>query len=325
MRSGGAVTTVVALLTTAALGTVAGCSSDPGADAAAPGAGTTTSAAVATPPARTPQRRPSSAPSAPSATPSRNPLAEAVEGLDPIDEQVVGADISWPQCPPGMGIPQKRSSGQPLPVEAARFVVIGLTNGPGFHPNPCLPDQVAFVRERGLMAAAYSVVSYPEPADLMRYRTQGPYDAASSAGALANTGYAQARFNLRSMRAAGLQSPIIWIDVEPVPDFAWSSDTSANAAVVRGMARGYTEAGFAIGVYSTPYLWQEVVGGLSLGVPEWRAAGQTSIEEALVRCGPDWVIQGGVAALGQWVQEGRDMNVTCPGTALDLSRWFHRY
>ena len=261
----------------------------------------------------------------PVATPSRNPLAEAVEGLDPIDEQVIGADVSWPQCPAGMGIAQKRSSGAPLPIEAARFVIIGLTNGPGFYPNPCLAEQVSYVRERGLMAAAYSVVSYPEPDDLATYGGQGPYDESTLTGALGNSGYQQARFNLRSMRASGLQTPIIWIDVEPVPDFEWSIDPTANAAVVRGMAQGYQDAGYAIGIYSTPYLWQDVVGDLALGVPEWRAAGQTSIDEALLRCGTDWVIQGGEGVLGQWVQDGRDMNVTCPGTALDLARWFHQY
>lgn len=305
---------------------LAGCSSEPAAEVApSPSAVTTTSSGVHTP---EPTTGPASAPTlstTPSTTPTRDPLAEAVEGLAQDDEQVIGADVSWPQCPPGLGIPEKRSSGQPMPVEAARFVVIGLTNGPGFHPNPCLTDQVGFVRERGLMAAAYSVVSYPEPDDLATYGGEGPYDGSTPDGALANTGYAQARFNLRSMRAADLQTPIVWIDVEPVPDFAWSGDVEANAAVVAGMARGYTDAGFAIGVYSTPYLWESVVGDLALGVPEWRAAGQTSIDEALERCGDDWVIQGGTAALGQWVEDSRDMNVTCPGTALDLAAWFHQY
>ena len=122
----------------------------------------------------------------PTATPSRNPLAEAVEGIDLIDEQVIGADVSWPQCPAGMGIEQKRSSGAPMPVDAARFVVVGLTNGPGFYPNPCLADQVSYVRERRLMAAAYSVVSYPEADDLATSGAQGPYDGSTLSGEALN-------------------------------------------------------------------------------------------------------------------------------------------
>lgn len=275
----------------------------------------------------------SSAPASPKRTPrpgkpTRDPLADAVEGLSGqlgVDEPVLGADISWPQCPVGMGIPLKRSKGAPPPVAEAQYVVLGLTNGPGFYPNPCLADQVADVRARGRMAAAYSVVSYPEPERLIRHADDGPYDGSTRLGALANNGYAQANYNLRTMRAAGLVTPMIWIDVEPVPDFEWSADLGANAVVVSGMARGYREAGYAIGVYSTAYLWDIVVGDLALGVPEWRAAGQTSREAALAQCGPDRVIQGGEPVMGQWVEANRDMNVTCPGVSLELERWFHQY
>ena len=61
---------------------------------------------------------------------------------------VLGGDISWPQCPKGMGIPEKRSLGLPMPLPSAQYVVIGLTNGPGFVANPCLADHVAWAKER---------------------------------------------------------------------------------------------------------------------------------------------------------------------------------
>ena len=86
-------------------------------------------------------------------------LAEAAEQL--AGEQpavaardgspVLGGDISWPQCPKGLGIPQRRTLGLPMPTPDMEYVVVGLTNGPGFYPNPCLADQVAWVRERGLL------------------------------------------------------------------------------------------------------------------------------------------------------------------------------
>jgi hypothetical protein len=238
---------------------------------------------------------------------------------------VVGADMSWPQCPEGMGIPEKRSKGAPLPLETAEYVILGLTNGPGFHANPCLPDMVDYVRDRGLLVAAYAVGSFPDEATIETYRDLGPFDGSTQDGAMANVGYQQARFNVTSMLRTGLETPVVWIDVEPVSDFEWSADKGANAAVVRGLARGYRSAGYRIGVYSTPLLWQTVVGDLSLGVPEWRAAGLTSMAEALSRCGDDWVIQGGRAVLAQWVADNRDHNVTCPGTADEMRRWFHRY
>ena len=160
---------------------------------------------------------------------------------------ILGGDISWPQCPKGMGIPQKQGQGSPMPVDEARFVVLGLTNGPGFYPNPCLASQVAWVKSRKLMAAAYSVISTPQQGDLATYGNKGPYDGGTKLGALSNVGYQQAKFNLATMQRAGLQSPIVWLDVEPVPEFDWGTDTAANAAVVSGAARGYTDAGYTVG------------------------------------------------------------------------------
>ncbi|MDT9592529.1 hypothetical protein RDV89_05585 [Nocardioides zeae] len=282
---------------------------------------------------------PSASPSTTSAGPTTGPspgadaadLAGRAEDLAGeqatrgADEVVPGGDISWPQCPRGLGIPEKRTLGMPMPLEEAEYVVVGLTNGPGFHVNPCLADQVAWVAERRLLGGAYAVASYPDDAELAAHRDAGPFDGDDPAGALRNTGWAQAQFNVASMRAAGLPAPAVWIDVEPVPDFDWSDDTAANAAVVEGLARGYADAGLDIGVYSTPYLWEQIVGDLELGVGEWRAAGHTSRDEALSRCGSDWVIQGGPAVLGQWVADDRDQNVTCPGVAPDLGRWFHQF
>lgn len=248
------------------------------------------------------------APSAPS-IPSRTP--------------VLGADVSWPQCPKGMGIPQRKTLGMPMPLPAARYVVIGLTNGPAYSRNPCIADQVRWVRGRRLMASAYAVASYPDRRQLAQHRDTGPYDGRTRLGALGNAGYQQALYNITTLRAAGLETPAVWVDVEPVTIWEWSDDKVANAAVVKGAARAYTDSGFRIGVYSTPHLWSRVVGGLRLGVPEWRAAGETSRAEALRRCGADWSIQGGNAVLGQWVERRRDQNVTCPGVRLD--RWFHQY
>jgi hypothetical protein len=239
---------------------------------------------------------------------------------------VSGGDVSWPQCPKGMGIPEKPTLGLPMPLASAEFVILGLTNGPAFTPNPCLADQVRWVKERHLMVAAYAVNSYPDDETLATYGSEGPYDGSTRLGALRNVGYQQARFNLGTMSEAGLLTPMIWLDVEPVPIFEWSTDTAANAAVVEGAARGYTDAGYQIGAYSTPALWETVVGDFTLGgVPEWRAAGQTSQGEALARCGSDWSFQGGPGVIGQWVESNRDLDITCPGAAKQMFRWFAQY
>lgn len=237
--------------------------------------------------------------------------------------RVIGADAGWPQCPAGMGIPQKRAHGGPMPLEDSAFVVLGLTNGPGFTPNPCLASQVGWVRDRQMLLGAYAVVSYPQGDDLARYGDGGPWPADDRTGRLRNVGYAQARYAHQQMEGAGLDAPGVWVDVEPVPDFAWSADPAENAAVVQGVVRGWQDAGLRVGVYSTPALWRGVVGDLRLGLPEWRAAGQTSIDEALSRCAGKWVVQGGPVVMTQWVEQSRDRNVVCPGVT-DHAAWFTR-
>lgn len=289
----------------------------------------------------TPASPGASAPAGSTAAAPVEPGIEIPEGLDAAiakanatarsavpdgpDRRVLGADASWPQCPKGMGIAQKRSKGAPMPTAAAEFVVLGLTNGPSFTPNPCLADQVGWARSRGLLVSAYAVVSWPSAATLAQVRDDGPYDGTTRLGALRNAGYAAAAYSLRTMRTAGLDAPGVWIDVEPVPHFDWSGNTTENAAVVEGAARGYRDAGLQIGYYSVPSLWKRVVGDLRTGgAAEWRAAGQTSMATALGRCGPDWSFGGGPAVLAQWVEDDRDRNVTCPGHGGRLGRWFTR-
>jgi len=219
-----------------------------------------------------------------------------------------------------MGIPERRSEGQPMPMPSARFVVIGLTNGPAFYPNPCVADQVAWVRDHGLATAAYAVANHPSAQLLREYGGAGPFDASTRLGRLGNTGYAQAVFNLATMQRAGLESPAVWVDVEPYPLFPWSTDLRDNKAVVDGIVRGYQEGGFEVGFYSAPGLWLQVLGDTSYGLPEWRTAGPLGRSDARGRCADSFAFQGGDAVLAQWYDAHYDHDITCPGTRLD--EWF---
>lgn len=292
--------------------------------------GTATSADPDPSPTPTAPAPPAGAPRTAPASPGGSPSTAASITIPPLPTAsargiVEGGDASWPQCPKGLGIPQKRTEGKPMPLPSARFVVLGLTNGPGFVANPCLADQVAWVRRQHLLAAAYSIVSAPYGDQLATFGPKGPFDKGTSSGRLANVGYQEALFNVATMRAAGLRTPIVWLDVEPVKDFDWGTDTAANAAVVRGAARGYADSGYDVGVYSIASLWHRVVGDLRLGLPEWRPAGSRGRAEALRRCDGAWMFQGGAAVLGQWVGGDRDRDVTCPGQSAYLSLWFHQY
>jgi hypothetical protein len=252
--------------------------------------------------------------------------AVSVAPAQAATREFVGNDVSWPQCPKGMGIPSRRSEGQPMPTTAGRFVVIGLTNGPGFSPNPCLASQVAFAEKRHLYTAAYAMTTHPTEDQVTTYGRKGPFRGSDRLTRLRNTGYAQAELNVTNLRAAGLTTPIIWIDVEPYRVRPWSKSITGNRAVIQGVRLAYEREGFRVGYYSTRYLWKGILGSQRSRLPEWRATGHGSKRNARAACSAG-SFQGGAAAMGQWVYQNRDWNVVCPGfdSASQLRRYFHKY
>jgi hypothetical protein len=228
-------------------------------------------------------------------------------------DSMVGRDVSWPNCPKGLGIASRPTQGKPMPPASAPFVIIGLTNGPAFHPNPCLEEQVAFARLQRLWTAAYAVVTYPTRRQLQLYGATGPHRPKDRVHRLRNTGWAQARQNLDAMQAVGLSSPIVWVDVEPVsPPSPWSARPAAHRAVLAGAVGAYRDAGLRVGFYSTPSMWRQIVGPVRYGFPEWRTAGLSTRRAALARCrGPRF--QGGPAVLSQWYSTEEDFDILCPG------------
>jgi hypothetical protein len=228
---------------------------------------------------------------------------------------VQGADISWPNCPKGEGIPSRRSKGEPMPKPSARFVVLGLTNGPGFHPNPCLANQLAWVNSHDRLIGAYALTTYPGPRELRRYGSTGPYPAGASHAAQRNTGYAEATYNVETMSTVGLHVAMIWVDVEPYPTSPWTHHHAANRAVVTGMIRGYRDAGYQVGLYTYANGWRQVVGRWRLPkIPTWSTIGPGTAALAQKSCthGPS----GGQTWLAQWWRNKRhDFDLICPGTS----------
>jgi peptidoglycan hydrolase-like protein with peptidoglycan-binding domain len=211
-----------------------------------------------------------------------------------------GVDISWPNCPPGMGIPERRTQGQPMPPAGSTFAVLGLTNGPGFYANPCLADQVRAVRARHLWTGVYSIVTYPTGEQLARYggsggRTERLYRAAQ----------AEARFNLDTMHQAGIaQAPMAWIDVEPVRGWPWSSSTADNNTVISAVIAMYQHVGMRVGIYSYRSGWNEITGGRRItNLPTWVPLSTCSAPS--FSGGPIWMTQ---------TSDGHsDLDATCPG------------
>ncbi len=229
---------------------------------------------------------------------------------------VKGADASWPNCPKGMGIPSRKTQGLPMPKREAKFVILGLTNGPGFYPNPCLASQVAWAAKRGMWVGTYAMTTYPKPGQLRKYGVSGPWDTSTKTNRLRNAGYNQALFNLDTMDRVGLAKRFIWVDVEPYPVAPWSSNRTWNKAVLDGVLRGYREAGLEIGFYTSPGPWRDIIGSARYGLPEWRTAGghpwsNTDYGSARRMCGVT-PVQGGPILVAQWWDTRRDYDLLCP-------------
>jgi hypothetical protein len=237
-----------------------------------------------------------------------------------------GRDIGWPQCPNDVGFRGRNGLGQPMPEEGVKFVIIGVTNGRAFTPNPCLDRHLGWVRSHHVHAAAYAFATYPTRAQLRRYRHSGPYDGGRFLGGLGNAGHAAARYNVRVMQQHGFTTPHVWLDVEPSSSRPWSGRRTWNRAVVRGWVQAYHEAGYTVGFYSTTSLWDHILGPLRLGLPEWRTAGPTSSSAALRRCG-ERGFQGGPAVIAQWWTKHRDFDRLCPTPSRDatMDRYFHQW
>ncbi len=242
-----------------------------------------------------------------------SPLAGPATAVDDIPKK--GADASWPNCPKGMGIPSRKTIGLPMPKKHARFVILGLTNGPGFYPNPCIDRQVAWARKRGIYVGTYAMTTYPKRKQLREYGSQGPWPATSLRKRLRNAGYAQAQFNLKTMDRVGLDTPFVWVDVDPYEVAPWTSKRKRNKAVLDGVLRGYTDAGKEVGLYTSPGPWRDIIGSARYGLPEWRTAGghpwsNTDYSDARRMCKVTSV-QGGPILLAQWWDTKRDYDLLC--------------
>lgn len=219
-----------------------------------------------------------------------------------------GGDISWPNCPLGEGIPERPTLGLPMPLESSEWVIVGLTNGPGFSVNPCMGRQVAWVKQRHMWLGAYAVTTYPTRAQIARYAGSGTVTER-----LFRTGAAQARANIRRLQLSGNETPRIWVDVEFSSGRPWSPNPAHNVAVVEGAIRTYQAAGLRIGLYSYNYAWGKIMGSKRYPhTPTWVPSGRDSRASALAKCSAP-SFSGGPVLIGQWTADGRDYGITCPG------------
>jgi hypothetical protein len=199
-----------------------------------------------------------------------------------------GVDVSFPQC------------GRTLRDMADGYAIVGLDGGMPDRPNPCFAQQWRFaLRQSG-------VAVYVNTADDGR-------------GDPVDVGRRAARDDLRVLRDQGIEPGTpVWLDVE-LPE-VWKGSQARHRAVITEHLRVLADAGYPVGVYSAPALWQEITGGAALDVPIWVGIGPATAERAAATCErttfggrtPDIVQRIGTGSDGKPL----DRNLTCPGTDL---------
>jgi hypothetical protein len=219
-------------------------------------------------------------------------------GIDAIPEAEA---VPWPGAQPGYGVdlsfPQCGRTFRDLPDG---YVIVGLDGGMPDRPNPCFTRQWRFaLRQSG-------VAVYVNTAD-------------SGRGDPRREGRRNGEDDLASLAEHGVEPGTpVWLDVE-LPE-VWNGSQERHRIVIAEHLRVLAEAGYPVGVYSAPALWQEITGGAALEVPTWVGIGRAPAERAAATCRkesfgdrrPDIVQRIGTATDGKSL----DRNLTCPGTDL---------
>ena len=226
-------------------------------------------------------------------------LVPAASAGGPYPTGSTGYDVSWPQC------------GATLPAQPFGFAIVGATGGRAFYTNPCLRQQFDWA-EAGTdaPAALYMNLNYPAGTTAGN-GMDGPLGRCSKRDKdcqAYNYGANAAKFAVDYAAQQGASAQTWWLDIET--SNTWSKKTALNARVVEG-ATDYLEGqGLTVGVYSTAFQWQKIVGSYAPGLPNW-VAGAANLSGARAMCGPAYAFGGGSVWLTQYVAGGFDNNYAC--------------
>lgn len=206
-----------------------------------------------------------------------------------------GYDISYPQCPSN------------VPSGSFGFGIVGLNNGRPMTENPCFAAQLAWARKGQFPPSIYVNTSSP-PASY----TSGACAAGDAACRSYQYGRDAARYVLATGNRLAPDVSRYWLDVETAN--TWSSDTTANAAMLRGMIEELSGAGKSLGIYSTGYQFGLIAGSFAPGLDTWVPRPEARRETAADYCRRTPSFGGGrLVMLQLWYTY--DENYVCPSSA----------
>jgi hypothetical protein len=234
----------------------------------------------------------------------------------PAPATPLGNDISWPQC--NTAYPKGQA-----------FGIVGVNNGLANNTNPCFSTQLSWALASsggtGQPKAALYVNTanpeltgswWPSSNDYGGTTVSNPYgncDHTASTACAYMYGYAKA-YDDGTIR--GVNNPasyLWWLDVETIN--SWSTNKTANKADLEGMNAYFQSIGAQVGLYSTSYQWNQIVGSTDsssnlYNLKSW-IPGARSEAAAKSNCSLPPLTAGGQVSLTQFVSKNLDYDYSC--------------
>jgi hypothetical protein len=269
-------------------------------------------------------------------------LGLVIAGMTPVaaapppkPTDLVGNDVSWPQC------------GKTLPTGQA-FAIVGVTGGLASNDNPCFAEQLAWANnskggttqpkvalyvntanpghEGSWWPASniYDGVVVPDPYGPCEPEhtgdVEGPVDLACSYV----YGYVRAYQDAVERVKTDPGSYFWWLDVETGNSWQTGADdsTALNRATLEGMVDYFTDGRVGpdgkpagVGIYSTGYQWGIIAGTVPsssslAGLPSWLAGAKT-LRGAKSNCSLPGLTPGSTVTVTQYVSAGLDYDYSC--------------
>lgn len=243
----------------------------------------------------------------------------------------LGNDISWPQC------------GKKLPTGQA-FGIVGVNGGLANTTNLCLSAQLLWAAKSTGAAnqpktqlyvntanpGGLNTPSWPRSnTDPVGNLAPNPYGTCNGADSLAcawQYGWNRAVEDVNARfapaaNAAGILTNAAdyhwWLDVEIVNTWKTGVDgQESNVADLEGMVANFSGVGAQVGIYSTGYQWDQIVGSAVSpssnlnGLDSW-LAGARSEAGAKNNCSLPPLTTGGKVSLTQFVSRTYDYDYSC--------------
>ncbi len=261
-----------------------------------------------------------------------------------------GIDISYPQC------------GRRVPTDQA-FGIVGVNGGNPGNQNTCLRDQLIWAsKSSGAVSAQAPVQVYintSNPGDVQSQMKLSKWPKSSSSAnpygsencTIASESnqacswqygwdrgeYAVNYFN--SQAPTGIEAKNIpwWLDIEEANSWQGEYQTNPdvenydnNIAALEGWVAYLRGEGIGkVGIYSTNYMFNNIVGGRISDqsnlykLPTWYALGPTTVSVATSACNSlsyQPLTPGSKIILTQYVSKNLDYNYSCPAAA-DATVW----